>query len=89
MNEKFFLKVCASRVRALCIAKRYYTLGDCVSYERMLEPFFQLYQEATPYLLRKTARDIKEHSITKDSEETIFYNLMDLIEVVTVSFDFV
>ena len=79
MKEKFDHILSMTSVRNLCIENRYYTAGDCEAYEKMFDMFYG--KNVTPKLLRKVAKDIKEHSTTEDSLELILYYLQRLVTV--------
>ena len=67
-----------SDVRSLCIAKDFYTGGDCEEYDNLAQLIYSWEdagQNITPEMLQVVAEDILEHSHTDYDLESIMFEL--------------
>ena len=58
----------SNKIRQMCIRYRYYTCGDCASYDKMLDRAVGLDADDLEAVLT-IAEDIYEHSTVKDDVE--------------------
>lgn len=63
------------KLREMCIRHKYYSRGDCEAYSNMQE-MFKDHKDITAEEIYVLAKDIKEHSDTEATEDTIAFNIL-------------